>query len=69
MASLNSVFKRLNLAVSGLSNAFFGQTPTQARLNVIESYDLSNELFKVLYCSLPGVRDIPRYLELISNYC
>ncbi|KAH9973701.1 Mycolic acid cyclopropane synthetase-domain-containing protein [Lactifluus volemus] len=46
MASLNSVFKRLNLAVSGLSNAFFGQTPTQARLNVIESYDLSNELFK-----------------------
>jgi cyclopropane-fatty-acyl-phospholipid synthase len=48
MAFLNSVFKRLNSAVSGLSNAFFGQTLTQARLNCIEGYDLSNELFKVL---------------------
>jgi hypothetical protein len=48
MASLTSVFKRLNLAVSGLYNAFFGQTLAQSRLNAIESYDLSNELFKVL---------------------
>jgi hypothetical protein len=69
MASLNSVFNRLKLAVSGLSLALFGQTLTQARLNAIESYDLSNELFKVLSCSLPAIRDIPCCLELISNSC
>ncbi|KAI0253051.1 cyclopropane fatty acid synthase [Lactifluus subvellereus] len=46
MASLTSIFKWLSLTVSGLSNALFGQTHTQARLNVLASYDQSNKLFK-----------------------
>jgi hypothetical protein len=56
MASLTSVFKRLNLAVSGLYSAFFGQTLAQSRLNVVASYDQSNELFKVgLRFLMPGI--------------
>jgi cyclopropane-fatty-acyl-phospholipid synthase len=47
MVSLTSVFKRFNLALSGLYSAFLGQTLTQARFNVVASYDQSNELFKV----------------------
>ncbi|KAH9175186.1 hypothetical protein EDB89DRAFT_1904070 [Lactarius sanguifluus] len=46
MTSLNSVFKRLSSAVSGVYIALFGQTLTQARLNCITGYDQSNELFK-----------------------
>jgi len=46
MVSLTSVFKRFNLALSGLYSAFLGQTLTQARFNVVASYDQSNELFK-----------------------
>ncbi|KAH9012925.1 Mycolic acid cyclopropane synthetase-domain-containing protein [Lactarius pseudohatsudake] len=46
MTSLNSVFKRLSSAVSGVYIALFGQTLTQARLNCVAGYDLSNELFK-----------------------
>lgn len=33
--------------MSAISNAFFGQTLAQARLNAVASYDQSNELFKV----------------------
>ncbi|KAI0260501.1 putative cyclopropane fatty acid synthase [Gloeopeniophorella convolvens] len=46
MAGLTSVFRRISSAMSGLSNALFGQTRANARLNVIASYDQSNELFK-----------------------
>ncbi|KAI0300714.1 Mycolic acid cyclopropane synthetase-domain-containing protein [Multifurca ochricompacta] len=46
MTGLNSLFKRFSSAVSGLTIALFGQTHTQARLNAIASYDLSNELYK-----------------------
>jgi cyclopropane-fatty-acyl-phospholipid synthase len=46
MTGLGSVFCRFSALVSGLYNAFFGQSLTQARLNVMESYDQSNDLFK-----------------------
>ena len=47
MSALSSLYGRLAAALSGLRNAFFGQTRSRARLNVIASYDQSNELFKV----------------------
>jgi cyclopropane-fatty-acyl-phospholipid synthase len=47
MTGLSSTVFRLTSAISGLSNAFFGQTRSQARLNAMASYDQSNELFKV----------------------
>jgi cyclopropane-fatty-acyl-phospholipid synthase len=47
MIGLSSTLTRVTSAISGLSNAFFGQTQLQARLNAIASYDQSNELFKV----------------------
>ncbi|KAI0357092.1 cyclopropane-fatty-acyl-phospholipid synthase [Trametes cingulata] len=46
VASVSSLYSRLLAAFSGLRNAFFGQTRSRARLNVIASYDQSNELFK-----------------------
>ncbi|OSD00401.1 cyclopropane-fatty-acyl-phospholipid synthase [Trametes coccinea BRFM310] len=46
IASASSLYSRLFAAFSGLRNAFFGQTRSRARLNVIASYDQSNELFK-----------------------
>ncbi|EJF60808.1 cyclopropane-fatty-acyl-phospholipid synthase [Dichomitus squalens LYAD-421 SS1] len=46
MSALHSLFSRLTAAFSGIRNAFFGQTHSRARLNVIASYDQSNELFK-----------------------
>ncbi|KAI0654338.1 cyclopropane-fatty-acyl-phospholipid synthase [Cubamyces menziesii] len=45
-SSVSSLYSRLAAAFSGLRNAFFGQTRSRARLNVIASYDQSNELFK-----------------------
>ena len=47
MAGLSTTVNRLASTISGLSNAFAGQTRTRARLNAIMSYDQSNELFKV----------------------
>ena len=47
MTGISSLYGRLAAALSGLRNAFFGQTRSRARLNVIASYDQSNELFKV----------------------
>ncbi|KAG5732271.1 Cyclopropane-fatty-acyl-phospholipid synthase [Termitomyces sp. T112] len=44
--TLSSVVARVSAAFSGLYNSFLGQTRSQARLNVIASYDQSNELFK-----------------------
>ncbi|KAF8131169.1 Mycolic acid cyclopropane synthetase-domain-containing protein [Boletus edulis] len=46
MDGFSSTFSRLTSAISGLSNAFLGQTRSRARLNAIASYDQSNELFK-----------------------
>lgn len=46
MSNLSSFLNRLVSAISGLSNAFTGQTKSRARLNAIASYDQSNELFK-----------------------
>ena len=45
--TLSSTFARLSSTISGLYNSFLGQSPSQARLNAITSYDQSNELFKV----------------------
>jgi cyclopropane-fatty-acyl-phospholipid synthase len=47
MDNLSSAVSRVTSAISGLSNAFIGQTRSKARLNAIASYDQSNELFKV----------------------
>ncbi|ESK87957.1 cyclopropane-fatty-acyl-phospholipid synthase [Moniliophthora roreri MCA 2997] len=44
--TLSSTVARISSALSGLSNRFLGQTKSQSRLNVIASYDQSNELFK-----------------------
>ncbi|KAI0699495.1 cyclopropane-fatty-acyl-phospholipid synthase [Cerioporus squamosus] len=46
MSAISSLYGRVAAAFSGLRNAFFGQTRSRARLNVIASYDQSNELFK-----------------------
>ncbi|KAI0293386.1 S-adenosyl-L-methionine-dependent methyltransferase, partial [Russula brevipes] len=46
MTSLSTVFKRFSSALSGWSNALFGQTRIRSRLNVIAGYDQSNELYK-----------------------
>ncbi|KAJ7477247.1 cyclopropane-fatty-acyl-phospholipid synthase [Mycena galericulata] len=45
-ATLSSTVAKISSTVSGLYNSFLGQTRSQARLNVIASYDQSNELFK-----------------------
>ncbi|KIY45166.1 putative cyclopropane fatty acid synthase [Fistulina hepatica ATCC 64428] len=44
--SLSSIVSRISSTVSGFYNGLVGQSLTQARLNVIASYDQSNELFK-----------------------
>lgn len=49
MDGLSSTVSRITSAISGLSNAFLGQTRSRARLNAIASYDQSNELFKVRF--------------------
>ncbi|PCH34668.1 S-adenosyl-L-methionine-dependent methyltransferase [Wolfiporia cocos MD-104 SS10] len=46
VSQVSSAFSRLAATLSGLSNAFLGQTRSKARLNAIASYDQSNELFK-----------------------
>jgi len=46
MIGLDSTLSRLSALVSGLYNAFLGQTLSQARLNVMDAYDQSNDLFK-----------------------
>lgn len=54
MNGLSSVFVRVSSLLSGISNALFGQSLAMSRLNVIASYDQSNELFEVcskLTCS------------------
>lgn len=51
-ATLSSTVAKISSTVSGLYNSFLGQTRSQARLNVIASYDQSNELFKASLSSL-----------------
>ncbi|OBZ71975.1 Tuberculostearic acid methyltransferase UfaA1 [Grifola frondosa] len=46
ITGLSSTLGRISAIISGFSNAFLGQTHSRARLNVIASYDQSNELFK-----------------------
>ncbi|GJE84825.1 cfs1-like protein [Phanerochaete sordida] len=46
MVSLSGTLGQAYSVFSGLSNALFGQTRSQARLNAMASYDQSNELFK-----------------------
>ncbi|KAJ7896032.1 cyclopropane-fatty-acyl-phospholipid synthase [Mycena olivaceomarginata] len=45
-ATLSSTVAKISSTVSGLYNSFLGQSRSNARLNVIASYDQSNELFK-----------------------
>ncbi|KAF7354858.1 Cyclopropane-fatty-acyl-phospholipid synthase [Mycena sanguinolenta] len=52
-ATLSSVVAKISSTMSSLYNSFLGQTRSQARLNVIASYDQSNELFKARIPSLP----------------
>ncbi|KAF9032674.1 S-adenosyl-L-methionine-dependent methyltransferase [Hymenopellis radicata] len=44
--TLSSTFTRVTSTVSGFYSSYLGQTKESARLNVISSYDRSNELFK-----------------------
>ncbi|EIN10178.1 cyclopropane fatty acid synthase [Punctularia strigosozonata HHB-11173 SS5] len=46
MSGLSSGINKITSALSGLSNALFGQTLSQSRLNVIAAYDQSNDLFQ-----------------------
>src|ERR1700735_1246076 len=55
MIRLSPAVSRMVSAILGLSNAFLGQTHTQARLNAIASYDQSNQLFKVSALNLLGL--------------
>ena len=46
MVGLDSTLSRLSAVASGLYNAFLGQSLSRAKLNVMDSYDQSNDLFK-----------------------
>ena len=46
MIGLDSTLSRFSAVVSGLYNAFLGQSLSRARLNVVDAYDQSNDLFK-----------------------
>jgi cyclopropane-fatty-acyl-phospholipid synthase len=54
--TLSSTVARLSSTISSLYNNFLGQSPSQARLNAIASYDQSNELFKVWSTGLPNAK-------------
>ena len=46
MIGLDSTLSRLGAVISGLYNSFFGQSLSRAKLNVMDAYDQSNDLFK-----------------------
>jgi len=46
MSGLGSTLSRLRARVSGLYNAFVGQSLSRARLNAVNAYDQSNDLFE-----------------------
>jgi cyclopropane-fatty-acyl-phospholipid synthase len=47
MQCMSSSLHRVASALSGWTNALFGQTLSRARLNAMASYDQSNDLFRV----------------------
>ncbi|KAG7446008.1 putative cyclopropane fatty acid synthase [Guyanagaster necrorhizus] len=49
--TLSSTYTRITSTLSSFYNSFLGQTKSNARLNVIASYDQSNELFKAFLSS------------------
>ncbi|KAK0191514.1 cyclopropane-fatty-acyl-phospholipid synthase [Armillaria mellea] len=49
--TLSSTYSRITSTLSSFYNSFLGQTKSNARLNVIASYDQSNELFKAFLSS------------------
>ncbi len=49
--TLSSTYSRITSTLSSFYNSFLGQTKNNARLNVIASYDQSNELFKAFLSS------------------
>ncbi len=49
--TLSSTYTRITSTLSSAYNSFLGQTKSNARLNVIASYDQSNELFKAFLSS------------------
>lgn len=68
MGNLSSTVNRIGSAISGLSNAFLGQTRWKARLNAIASYDQSNELFKVcLFLALLSSNSDPCFQAFLSK--
>ena len=46
MIGLDSMLSKISAVVSGLYNAFLGQSLSQARRNVMDAYDQSNDLFE-----------------------
>lgn len=44
--TLSTTYSRITSTISSFYNSFLGQSKANARLNVIASYDQSNELFK-----------------------
>ncbi|KZT65668.1 CFS1-like protein [Daedalea quercina L-15889] len=46
LSNISWLYNKTIAAASGLWNAFAGQTHSRARLNVVASYDLSNEMYK-----------------------
>ena len=52
MTGLSSTLNRVVSVLTGLHNGLAGQTRSKARLNVIASYDQSNELFKASFLFL-----------------
>lgn len=46
MVGLGSTLSRFRAIVSGLQNAFLGQSLSRARVNAMVAYDQSNDLFK-----------------------
>src|ERR1700753_308980 len=46
MTGLDSMMSRFSSVISGLYNAFLGQSLSRAKLNVMDAYDQSNDLFK-----------------------
>ncbi|KAH9927606.1 cyclopropane-fatty-acyl-phospholipid synthase [Fomitopsis serialis] len=46
LSNISWLYNKTIAAVSGVWNAFAGQTHSRARLNVVASYDLSNDMYK-----------------------
>lgn len=62
-ATLSSTVAKISSTVSGLYNSFLGQSRSNARLNVIASYDQSNELFKARFPCLSHRHLTNKYIQ------